>query len=108
MKASERSLCLLLSIAYILILITDCNRMPEGNAADGERWFKLNRCDGCHGKNGSGGKGPVIAATSLGFYRFLRKLRSPKSASMPAFTSQELSDKDAGEIYLWLVQQKEL
>ncbi|MDH3329498.1 MAG: cytochrome c [Desulfobulbaceae bacterium] len=80
--------------------------MPEGNAADGARWFKLNRCNGCHGENGSGGKGPMIAGTSLSFNRFLHKLREPNSAIMPTFESKRLSDKDAGEIYLWLLQQK--
>lgn len=80
--------------------------MPEGNAADGERWFKLNRCNGCHGENGSGGKGPIIAGTSLSYNRFLHKLRKPNSAIMPTFESKQLSDKDAGEIYLWLLQQE--
>lgn len=63
------------------------------------------RCNGCHGDNGSGGKGPVIAGTSLSFNRFLHKLRSPDSAIMPAFDENRLPVKDAGEIYLWLVRQ---
>lgn len=82
-----------------------CNRMPESNGADGERWFKLNRCVGCHGEKGSGGRGPVIAQTSLSYNRFLRKLRNPKSAIMPTFAAQQVSDQDAADIYTWLQQQ---
>jgi len=95
----------LLLVIIFLCLAGGCTRMPEGNPANGARWFKLYRCVGCHGENGSGGKGPVIAGTSLSFYRFLHKLRSPNSAIMPVFDKHRLPEKDAGEIYLWLQKQ---
>lgn len=98
-------LCLLPAVLTFFLLSEGCSRVPEGNAENGARWFKLYRCIGCHGENGSGGKGPVIAGTSLTFKRFLHKLRSPNSAIMPSFDENRLPEKDAGEIYLWLVQQ---
>ena len=107
MPVNKRLLCLLLIVVCIMLLLPGCNRMPEGNAADGERWYGLNRCYACHGEKGSGGKGPVIAGTSLSFNRFLHKLRAPHSAIMPSYDSEKLPDKDAGEIYLWLIQQKQ-
>jgi mono/diheme cytochrome c family protein len=96
----------LLSALFCILLVSACNRTPEGNAANGGRWYKLYRCNGCHGENGSGGKGPVIADTSLSYYHFLHKLRSPNSPIMPTFDKKQVPDQDAAEIYLWLQQQK--
>lgn len=90
---------LLFVMAYALVA---CTGTPQGNAADGERWYRLHRCNGCHGEGGGGGKGPVIAGTGLSFRRFLGKLRAPNSAIMPTFSPEPLSDQDAADIYLWL------
>lgn len=94
------------SAACLALVLSSCSAMPEGNATNGERWFKLYRCIGCHGKGGSGGRGPVIAGISLSHKQFLHKLRNPRSAVMPTFTSQHVSDQDAADIYQWLKQQK--
>lgn len=99
-------LAVLLLLGMLPLLMSACNTLPRGNAADGERWFKLNRCNGCHGEGGTGGKGPVLAATGLPFHRFLAKLREPKSAIMPTFEPERLSDNDAADIYLWLLSRK--
>lgn len=94
---------ILLSAAlYLLLILPACNSMPEGNPGNGIRWFRLNRCNGCHGEGGRGGRGPVLAATKLSFHRFLAKVRDPKSAIMPTFNPETLSDNDAADIYLWL------
>lgn len=79
-----------------------CTSMPEGNPADGERWFRMHRCNGCHGERGAGGRGPVIAGLKLGYSRFRGKLRAPRSQVMPAFEENVLPDRDAADIYLWL------
>lgn len=79
--------------------------MPEGNPDDGERWFRMNRCNGCHGEKGTGGKGPVIAGLKLSYRQFHRKLRKRHSPIMPVFEASLLSDKDAADIYLWLQAQ---
>ena len=93
-----------------LLLLSACTSMPEGNPADGERWFRMNRCNGCHGEKGIGGKGigeqgPTIAGLKLSYREFLSQLRAPNSAIMPPFEEQILPDKDAADIYLWLKQQ---
>lgn len=107
MPMSKHDCLCLLPVAFCcLLLLAGCSSMPEGDPANGARWYKLYRCNGCHGENGSGGKGPVIAGTELNYNRFLHKLRSPDSAIMPAFDANRLPEKDAGEIYLWLLQQK--
>ncbi len=90
----------------VFFFLSACEKMPRGNAADGGRWFRLNRCNGCHGEGGTGGRGPVLASTKVSFRTFTRKLRSPKSAIMPTFGPEQLSDQDAADIYLWLLMQK--
>ncbi|MDW7772079.1 MAG: cytochrome c [Desulfobulbaceae bacterium] len=97
--------CIMLAAGCFFLLSAGCSRVPEGNVEDGERWYKLHRCNGCHGEDGTGGRGPVLAGTPLSFNRFLHKVRSPDSAIMPAYGNDRLPDKDAGEIYLWLLQQ---
>jgi len=84
------------------LILSACNNRPQGNAADGARWYRLNRCDGCHGEGGTGGKGPVLAATDLSFRQFVHKIRAPHSTVMPSFDPEQLPDKDAADIYLWL------
>ena len=103
---------IVLAILFSLFISSACTPMPEGNAGNGERWFRMNRCNGCHGEKGSGGigpngaKGPVIAGLELNYGRFLRQLRNPNSAIMPSFSENQLSDKDAADIFLWLKDQK--
>lgn len=96
---------LLISLTFLFPALYGCSKTPEGNPANGGRWFKLYRCVGCHGENGSGGKAPVIAGISLSYNRFLHKLRAPHSSIMPVFDKQRLPESDAAEIYLWLKQQ---
>lgn len=97
---------LLLLAASALLFLAACKTMPQGNVEDGIRWFKLNRCIGCHGEGGTGGKAPPIASTSLSFRKFLSKLRAPHSSVMPTFQEERLSDQDAADIYSWLQEQK--
>lgn len=99
-KTARRPLLLLF---FLLPLIPPgCNSMPQGDPADGERWYRLHHCDGCHGEDGTGGRGPELAPTELSFRRFVRKVRSPGSTIMPAYDPQRLPDEDAADIYLWL------
>lgn len=99
-KTTRRTLLLLF---FLLPLIPPaCSSMPQGNPADGERWYRLHRCDGCHGEKGIGGRGPELAPTELSFRRFVRKVRSPGSTIMPAYDPEQLPDRDVADIYLWL------
>ncbi len=98
----QRPGLILLLMIILASALFACSGTPQGSAADGKRWYSLHRCNGCHGEGGSGGKGPLLAGTELGFRRFLGKLRTPNSTIMPAFASEQLSDQDAADIYLWL------
>jgi len=100
----------MLLVFSLSLLMSACSTMPEANPDNGERWFRMNRCNGCHGEKGAGGKGigekgPTIAALELSYREFLHKLREPNSAVMPTFEAQTLPDKDAADIYVWLKQQ---
>jgi mono/diheme cytochrome c family protein len=59
-------------------------------------------CTSCHGLHGNDGRAPHIAGFDEGFYTFLRRLRSPDSARMPAFPESKLPRKDAADIYAYL------
>ncbi|MCL7489027.1 MAG: cytochrome c [Desulfobulbaceae bacterium] len=91
--------------AAILFIGSSCTSVPDGNPDNGERWYRMNRCNGCHGEKGKGGKAPAIAGLSFSYRQFIRKIRKPDSAIMPAFSSNLLSDADAADIYLWLQDQ---
>jgi mono/diheme cytochrome c family protein len=75
---------------------------PAGNAEDGKRWFNMNHCSSCHGKNANDGRARAIAGLDIGFGKFVRILRKPYSPSMPAFSEKKLSEQDAADIYAWL------
>lgn len=97
-------------IAFVLFAASACSQMPKGNPDDGERWYRLNRCNGCHGEKGIGGKGvgakgPSLAGLTLTPRQFINKVRTPNSGIMPAYESTRLSDQDAADIYAWLKQQ---
>lgn len=106
-KNCPKNTLVLIAVTSLLpYLVSACTPMPEGNPQNGERWFRMNRCNGCHGEKGTGGKGPVIAGLRLSYGKFLNKLRKPDSAIMPTFDANLLSDKDAADIYVWLQTQQ--
>ena len=94
-------------ILCLLAAVSACTGTPEGNPDRGQRWYHLYRCNGCHGEDGTGGRGPDLAPTSLSFSKFLNKLRSPDSSVMPAYGSDRVSHQDAADIYLWLIRRQE-
>jgi len=83
------------------LLLTACSP-PTGNAENGQKWFQMHNCYGCHGENANNGRAPKIAAIDRGFGSFVRLLRSPDSASMPSFPEETISKQDAADIYTWL------
>lgn len=101
-----RSYLILLLLIILASAPAACTGAPQGNPVDGQRWYSLHRCNGCHGENGGGRKGPPLAGTDPGFRLFLGKLRKPNSEIMPAFAREQLSDQDAADIYLWLQSPK--
>jgi mono/diheme cytochrome c family protein len=88
------------------LFLLSCTAPPEGNSSDGKRWFAMQHCDSCHGKDGLGGKAPRIRKTELSYRELLSKVRKPKSATMPSFPTERLSDKEVADIFSYLQEGK--
>lgn len=92
---------LILAGSCAIPFITSCTT-PDGNAEDGARWFKMHNCSSCHGENADNGRAAAIAGIRMGFSSFENYLRDPDSPSMPKFSEEKLTNKDAADIYAWL------
>ncbi len=75
---------------------------PPGNAADGQRWYKMHNCSACHGPHGNDGRAINIAGLDMNFYSFVRKLRTTDAPIMPPFSEAKVSKQDAADIYAYL------
>ncbi|MBU0946931.1 MAG: cytochrome c [Proteobacteria bacterium] len=75
---------------------------PEGNGSDGARWFAMQHCDGCHGKDGTGGRGPVLRGLGLRYWKLQAKVRNSRSPVMPSYPQERLSDQDVADILVFL------
>ena len=82
--------------------LTACSSPPPGNVENGQKWFKMNNCNSCHGEKGTGGRGPAIAGIDMGFGSFVRKLRKKDAPIMPPFPESKVSEQDAADIYAFL------
>ncbi len=89
-------------LAGCCLLLFSCTATPEGNSSDGKRWFAMQHCDGCHGKSGAGGQAPVLKGVGLNYRGLKTKLRNPKSAIMPSYSTERLSDKEVADILAFL------
>lgn len=87
--------------AFTILALSSCSA-PQGNPADGKRWYSMHNCFACHGPNGNDGKGPQIAKTDMGFRKFLGIVRDAGSPIMPKFPEEKLSTQDIADIYVWL------
>ena len=92
-------------MVFVLSLIS-CGSTPEGNYSDGERWFSMQHCAGCHGEDGSGGKAPKVKQTELSYRDFLSKVRNSKSAIMPSYLKKQLPDQNVADIFAYLQEEK--
>ena len=77
-----------------------------GNAQTGKAvWQGPNTlCQNCHGVKGEGGFGPDLTGRQLGVERFRQAVRKP-SGVMPAFTEQQLSDRDIADLVAYFDSQ---
>jgi mono/diheme cytochrome c family protein len=83
----------------------------SGNAASGKALYYSYGCYACHGYNGETGARPFVGrwgnlATEQGFITFLRGRANVAplvpSTSMPSFSVDSLSDKNAKDIYAYI------
>jgi mono/diheme cytochrome c family protein len=97
-----RGVVLALLFFAMLIIISACTS-PEGNVADGKRWYTMHTCYACHGKDGKGRRGgPHIAGLDMSYRAFLDRLRNPQTAIMPAYSAEKINDQDAADILAYL------
>ena len=80
-----------------------------GDADAGKTTF-AGSCGGCHGADGQGGLGPAMTANASSwaqpeFVKAVREGVSPNgelAATMPRFSSAQVSDDDLNNIYAWV------
>ena len=89
------------SSLLILYCLVGCSG-PEGNPADGKRWYEMHNCSSCHGFKGNDGRSPQIAGITLSFSSFVRKLRKGGASIMPEYPESKISENDAADIYSYL------
>ncbi len=75
---------------------------PEGNIADGKRWYRMHTCHACHGQNGNDGRAPKIAGLDMSYRSFLSRLRETETAIMPRYPKEKINDQDAADILVYL------
>jgi mono/diheme cytochrome c family protein len=99
-----KQLVMCLGAAMTVLVLSSCST-PQGNPADGKRWYSMHHCFACHGPNGNDGKGPKIDNPDMGFRKFLGIVRNARSPIMPKFPEEKISTQDVADIYAWLKTQ---
>lgn len=100
-RVLPRDITLTIVLLSIVLLISGCET-PEGNSADGKRWYTMHTCYACHGKHGDNGKGPKIAGIDMSYRSFVHRLRNAQTAIMPEYDENKISDQDAADILAYL------
>lgn len=99
------NILIIMIVGTVVATVSGCSA-PEGNAADGQRWYRMHNCHACHGENGNDGEGPQIGGLSMGFHSFTKRLRNAETPIMPAYSEEQISDQDVADILAFLKAQK--
>jgi mono/diheme cytochrome c family protein len=96
----------MLVLAVFTVAAAQASPAPQaGSAANGQKVFAAQKCDGCHGMKGEGGAGdaggPEIAPPPLALPMFIDFVRSPKDP-MPAFSTKDVSDAELTDVFAFL------
>ncbi len=76
---------------------------PSGRPDRGAWLVVVKGCAACHGVQAEGNVvGPALAGTRLSYETVLGEIRTPHHPKMPPFTTADLSDTDAADIYAFL------
>ncbi len=98
---SKLEVFLLSTLLLIALCLSGCSG-PEGNSADGKRWYRMHNCFACHGDNGNDGGGPNIAGLDMSYRSFVHRLRNAETQIMPVFPKETISDQDAADMLAYL------
>jgi mono/diheme cytochrome c family protein len=103
MTPATRAKTVVSCVLFLFIFILSaCGTPPAGNAENGQKWYKMNNCNACHGEKGNGGRGPNITGIDMVFGSFVKKLRKKDATIMPPFPESKVSEQDAADIYAFL------
>ena len=102
---SLRNMFIIFLAILVFALVSGCSA-PEGNVADGQRWYRMHNCHACHGETGSDGKGLQIGGLDMGFHSFKKRLRNAETPIMPAYSKEQISDQDVADILAFLKAQE--
>ena len=100
-----RNIFITVMVGTILLAVSACSS-PEGNAADGQRWYRMHNCHACHGETGDDGRGPKIGGLKMGYHSFKKRLRKAKTPIMPAYSEERINDQDVADILAFLKAQQ--
>jgi mono/diheme cytochrome c family protein len=75
--------------------------MSNASTDRGAKVWAEQNCNLCHGDQAAGRIGPKLAGTSLSVEAVAQIVR-PGKGSMPAYTTDKLSDADLAAVYTWL------
>ena len=98
MKAQMRQVAIALFLIFSLCQAENVGAQSDAKA--GAATFREYWCFTCHGAKGEGGFGPDLAGRQLSFDQFKHAIRQPWGV-MPAFTEQQLGDRDIGNIHTY-------
>ena len=96
---------LLLPIALAAVSAQNAKPAQAGNADKGKLLFESAGCAACHGNlaKGISGVGPLITPPPFAVSEFINFVRHPSaSGAMRAFSKEELSDAQLGDIHEYL------
>ena len=91
-----------LTICSIALLFLSGCSSPDGNATEGQKWYTMHNCNGCHGNSGTEGGGPAIAGLDMSHRAFVSRLRKAETAIMPVYSKEKIDDQDAADILAYL------
>ena len=94
-------LSLIILLVSSMAILSGCSG-PEGNVADGKRWYLMHNCHACHGLAGNDGGGPDIAGLSMSYRGFVHRLRNAQTQVMPEYSEERINDQDAADILAYL------
>jgi mono/diheme cytochrome c family protein len=80
-------------------------RKSSGDATQGKRLYAEYSCWACHGYTAQTGNGPRLQPPRLDERPFIAYLRAPRTRQMPAYSTKVMSDREAADIYAFVLSQ---